>query len=156
MNPGLRHDWTRDEVLALLALPFNDLLFRAHSLHRLHHDPNAVQKSTLLSIKTGGCTEDCAYCPQSVHYDTGLNRQALMPLAEVVSAARLAKENGATRFCMGAAWRSPSDADLDQVIAMVGAVKTEGLEACATLGMLSSKQALRLKEAGLDYYNHNL
>lgn len=156
MPSDLRHDWTREQVLALMALPFNDLLFRAHSVHREHHDPNAVQKSTLLSIKTGGCTEDCAYCPQSVHFDTGLERQALLPLDEVKAAARQAKADGASRFCMGAAWRSPSDAELDEVIAMIGAVKAEGLEACATLGMLSGQQAARLRRAGLDYYNHNL
>ncbi|MGH8528537.1 MAG: biotin synthase BioB [Nevskiales bacterium] len=152
----LRHDWTLAEVQALFALPFSDLLYQAHSLHRTHHAPNTVQLSTLLSIKTGACPEDCAYCPQSVRYDTGLQAEPLMPLDEVVTAARAAKANGATRFCMGAAWRSPKDRDLEKVAAMVKEVKALGLETCVTLGMLKAQQAEKLAEAGLDYYNHNL
>lgn len=152
----LRHDWTHAEVEALFALPFNDLLFQAHTLHRAHFDPNAVQVSTLLSIKTGACPEDCAYCPQSARYDTGVEREALLPLAQVLDAARAAKAAGASRFCMGAAWRTPKDRDLDQVAAMVEGVKALGLETCVTLGMLRREQAQRLKDAGLDYYNHNL
>jgi biotin synthase len=153
---GLRHDWTQGEIEALFALPFNDLLHRAQLAHREHHDANAVQVSTLLSIKTGACPEDCAYCPQSARYDTGLKAEKLMPLEAVVAKARQAKEAGASRFCMGAAWRSPKDRDIAQVNAMVGAVKALGLETCATLGMLSREQAQSLKDAGLDYYNHNL
>ncbi len=152
----VRHDWTPAEVQALFELPFNDLLFRAHGVHRQHFDANAVQVSTLLSIKTGACPEDCAYCPQSARYDTGLQRERLMPLTEVLEAAQRAKEKGASRFCMGAAWRSPKDRDLDQVVEMVEAVKGLGMETCLTLGMLTAEQAGRLKEAGLDYYNHNL
>ncbi|HEX7026812.1 MAG TPA: biotin synthase BioB [Gammaproteobacteria bacterium] len=155
-HPATRHDWQLPEVTALFELPFNDLLFRAHSLHREHFDPNAVQISTLLSIKTGACPEDCAYCPQSARYDTGLERERLLPLSEVVDAARAAKTGGATRFCMGAAWRNPTDKNLDRVIEMVEAVRAEGMETCVTLGMLTSSQALRLRDAGLDYYNHNL
>jgi len=151
-----RHDWRSEEVQALFALPFNDLLFHAHSVHRAHFDPNEVQLSTLLSIKTGACPEDCAYCPQSVRYDTGLKAEPLMPLQAVKRAAEEAKANGATRFCMGAAWRSPKDRDLEQVEAMVREVKALGLETCVTLGMLKQQQAQRLAEAGLDYYNHNL
>jgi biotin synthase len=156
MTPTLRHDWSRDEVLALFDLPFNDLLFRAHSLHRQYHDANAVQVSTLLSIKTGACPEDCAYCPQSARFDTGLKVEKLMPLDAVVARARVAKESGASRFCMGAAWRSPRDKDLARVADMVREVKALGLETCATLGMLDAGQARTLKDAGLDYYNHNL
>jgi biotin synthase len=152
----LRHDWKREELLALFALPFNDLLERAHDVHRAHHDPNAVQVSTLLSVKTGGCPEDCAYCPQSARYDTGLKTQKLLPVAEVLAQAQAAQAAGATRFCMGAAWRSPKDKDVAQVAEMVSAVKALGLETCATLGMLSDTQAGTLKGAGLDYYNHNL
>ena len=152
----LRHDWTVAEAVTLFDLPFNDLLFQAHSVHRANFDPNAVQLSTLLSIKTGACPEDCAYCPQSVRYDTGLERERLLPLEEVLTAARRARSNGATRFCMGAAWRSPKDRDLDPVVEMVKGVKAIGLETCLTLGMLTNRQAQRLKEAGLDYYNHNL
>ncbi len=151
-----RHDWTVAEAVALFELPFNDLLFQAHGVHWANFDPNAVQLSTLLSIKTGACPEDCAYCPQSVRYDTGLEREHLLPLEEVLVAARRARSNGATRFCMGAAWRSPKDRDLDQVVEMVQGVKAIGLETCLTLGMLTDRQARRLKEAGLDYYNHNL
>ncbi|WP_366522394.1 biotin synthase BioB [Flagellatimonas centrodinii] len=152
----VRHDWTRDEVQALFDLPFNDLLFQAQTIHRAHFDPNTVQRSTLLSIKTGACPEDCAYCPQSVRYETGLKKDPLMEVQAVVDAARDAKANGATRFCMGAAWRSPKDRDLDKVEAMVREVKALGLETCVTLGMLKPAQAQRLAGAGLDYYNHNL
>jgi biotin synthase len=151
-----RHDWQRDEIAALFALAFNDLLYQAHSVHRAHHHPSTVQISTLLSIKTGACPEDCAYCPQSAHYDTQIERERLLPVDEVVAAARAAKRAGATRFCMGAAWRNPTDKNLDKVIEMVGAVRAQGLETCATLGMLSAGQASRLAAAGLDYYNHNL
>ncbi|MFA5941324.1 MAG: biotin synthase BioB [Sinimarinibacterium sp.] len=156
LSAAVRHDWTRDEVEALFRLPFNDLLFRAHAVHRQNFEPNRVQLSTLLSIKTGACPEDCAYCPQSVRYDTGLQKEALMEVAAVVDAAREARANGATRFCMGAAWRSPKDRDLDKVEAMVREVKSLGLETCVTLGMLKPEQAGRLADAGLDYYNHNL
>ncbi len=152
----VRHDWSKAEILALFALPFNDLLFQAQTVHRRHFDANEIQVSTLLSIKTGGCPEDCAYCPQSGRYDTGLERSGLMPVEEVVAAARAAKAKGATRFCMGAAWRAPRDRDVEQVARMVTAVKALGLETCMTLGMLTADQAQRLAEAGLDYYNHNL
>ncbi|MGH8135238.1 MAG: biotin synthase BioB [Steroidobacteraceae bacterium] len=152
----IRSDWTLPEVRELHALPFADLLFHAQSVHRRHFDPNEVQVSTLLSIKTGGCPEDCAYCPQSIRYDTGLEREALMDPGTVIERARVAKENGATRFCMGAAWRSPKDRDLETVADMVSGVHDLGLETCATLGMLTPAQARRLKIAGLDYYNHNL
>jgi biotin synthase len=151
-----RSDWSLEEVRALHALPFADLLHRAQSTHRRHFDPNAVQVSTLLSIKTGACPEDCAYCPQSIRYDTGLEREALMETADVLARARAARDAGATRFCMGAAWRNPKDRDLDKVVAMVEGVASLGLETCATLGMLTPPQAARLKAAGLDYYNHNL
>ena len=151
-----RHDWTRQEVEALFALPFNDLLFRAHSVHRQHFDPNAVQVSTLLSIKTGACPEDCAYCPQSTRYDTGLEPEQLMAVEQVLEQARAAKATGATRFCMGAAWRSPKKRDMPAVLAMVRGVKELGLESCMTLGMLTAEQTAELAEAGLDYYNHNL
>ena len=144
------------EVEALFALPFNDLLFKAHSTHRAHFDPNAVQVSTLLSIKTGGCSEDCGYCSQAARYHTGLESEDLMPLDAVLSAARTAQERGATRFCMGAAWRGPKEKDLQPVLDMVRAVKALGLETCATLGMLKAGQAEQLAAAGLDYYNHNL
>ena len=152
----LRHDWTRDEVAALFALPFNELLHRAHEVHRTHHDPNAVQVSTLLSIKTGGCPEDCAYCPQAARYSTGVKAEKLMSVEAVVARAQAAKQAGASRFCMGAAWRSPKDRDVVKVAEIVSAVKALGLETCATLGMLSDTQAQTLKHAGLDYYNHNL
>ncbi len=151
-----RHDWTLDQVQAILDLPFNDLLLRAQTVHRAHFDPNRVQVSTLLSIKTGACPEDCGYCSQSAHHDTGLERERLLPLEEVISAARAARDEGATRFCMGAAWRNPTDKSLDRVVAMVEAVHGLGLETCVTLGMLTGPQAKRLKLAGLDYYNHNL
>ena len=152
----IRNDWQRQEVLDLFALPFNDLLFRAHTLHRRYFPPNTVQLSTLLSIKTGACPEDCAYCPQSVRYDTAVKTEPLMEVDAVLDAARDAKANGATRFCMGAAWRSPKDRDLAKVETMVREVKALGLETCLTLGMLKQHQAQRLAEAGLDYYNHNL
>jgi biotin synthase len=148
--------WTRAAVEALFDLPFNDLLHRAQSVHRAHFDANAVQLSTLLSIKTGGCPEDCAYCPQSARYRTGVENEPLLPLEDVLAAARAAKENGATRFCMGAAWRGPKPKDLDEVAERVRAVKALGLETCATLGLLREGQAEQLKDAGLDYYNHNL
>ena len=148
--------WTVDEVAALFELPFNDLLFRAQQVHREHFDANAVQLSTLLSIKTGGCEEDCKYCPQSAHFDTGLKAEKLLPLDEVLAAARAAKANGATRFCMGAAWRSPKERHLEQIGEMISGVKALGLETCLTAGMLAEGQAEQLKDAGLDYYNHNL
>jgi biotin synthase len=154
--PPVRIDWSRDEVADLFALPFNDLLFTAQSTHRRHFDPNRVQISTLLSIKTGGCPEDCAYCSQSVRFNTAVEREELMPLEEVISAARQAKANGATRFCMGAAYRNPKPKQLAAITTMVAAVHDLGMETCATLGMLEPEQALQLKEAGLDYYNHNL
>jgi biotin synthase len=152
----VRSSWTLEEVRALHRLPFADLMHRAQCVHRSHFDPNEVQVSTLLSIKTGACPEDCAYCPQSIRYDTGLEREALMEPADVIERARAARDAGATRFCMGAAWRSPKDRDLDKVAAMIGGVAALGLETCATLGMLKPAQAQRLKSAGLDYYNHNL
>ena len=156
MTTTLRHDWSRDEILGLLDLPFADLLQQAHAVHRAHHDANAVQVSTLLSIKTGGCPEDCAYCPQAARYATGVKAEKLMPLDAVLAKAKQARAAGATRFCMGAAWRSPKDRDIPKVAEMIGAVKALGLETCATLGMLSDTQARALKGAGLDYYNHNL
>ena len=152
----IRHDWQLDEIEALFALPFNDLLFRAQQVHRQHFDPNEVQVSTLLSIKTGACPEDCGYCSQSAHHDTGLERERLLPIEEVVAAAKAAREKGATRFCMGAAWRNPTDRNLDRVIEMIQAVRALGMETCVTLGMLGAEQAVRLREVGLDYYNHNL
>ena len=152
----LRHDWTRAEVVALIALPFPELLFRAQTVHRAHFDPAEVQISTLLSIKTGGCPEDCGYCSQSVHHESGLRASKLMQVDAVLAEARAAKQGGASRFCMGAAWRSPKDHDLDAVCAMIEGVKGLGLETCVTLGMLSGPQAGRLRDAGLDYYNHNL
>jgi biotin synthase len=152
----VRTDWALEEVQALWALPFADLMFHAQRVHRTHFDPNAVQVSTLLSIKTGACPEDCAYCPQSVRYDTGVEREELMQLEEVLQKAQTAKANGATRFCMGAAYRSPKGKQLAAVARMIKGVRDLGLETCATLGMLTPEQALELKEAGLDYYNHNL
>ncbi|MDQ7011617.1 MAG: biotin synthase BioB [Mariprofundaceae bacterium] len=152
----MRHDWTVDEIEALFALPFNDLIFRAQQAHRAHFDANEVQLSTLLSIKTGGCPEDCKYCPQSVHYNTEVESELLMKKEEVLQAARLAKEKGASRFCMGAAWREPKGRAFEMVCDMVREVKNMGMETCATLGMLTEEQAVKLKEAGLDYYNHNL
>lgn len=153
---GLRHDWSLGEVRALFELPFNDLLFRAQAIHRENFDPNQVQMSMLLSVKTGGCPEDCAYCPQSASHATGLKAEKLMAVEKVIAEARRAKEAGATRYCMGAAWRSPKDHDLETVCAMVEGVKDLGMETCVTLGMLTGDQAGRLAEAGLDYYNHNL
>ena len=152
----VRSSWTLEEVRALHRLPFADLMHRAQTVHRRHFDPNEVQVSTLLSVKTGACPEDCAYCPQSIRYDTGLEREALMEPEAVVERARAARDAGATRFCMGAAWRSPKERDLEKVAAMVEGVASLGLETCATLGMLTPAQAKRLKDAGLDYYNHNL
>ena len=153
---AVRHDWTRAQVGELFALPFPDLIFRAQNVHRLHFDSCQVQISTLLSIKTGGCPEDCAYCPQSARYHTGVEAHRLMEVDTVLREARAAKSAGASRFCMGAAWREPKDRDLDKVCEMVAAVKALRLETCATLGMLTRAQADRLKAAGLDYYNHNL
>ncbi len=157
-NPetALRHDWTRAEVQALFDLPFKDLMFQAQGVHRQHFDPNAVQISTLLSIKTGGCPEDYKYCPQSVHHDTVLEPERLMDVEAVVEAAQRARAAGATRFCMGAAWRNPKGKNFERVLEMVSRVHDEGLETCATLGMLDAGQSRRLKDAGLDYYNHNL
>lgn len=155
-QPAPRNDWSRSEIAALFAMPFNDLLFKAQSIHRLNFDPNAVQVSTLLSIKTGACPEDCKYCPQSTRYDTGLEVEQLMEVEKVLAEARAAKAIGSTRFCMGAAWRSPKDRDMPAVVAMVEGVKALGLETCMTLGMLKPSQAAALSEAGLDYYNHNL
>jgi biotin synthase len=148
--------WRVADVVALYELPFNDLLFRAQQVHREHFDANTVQLSTLLSIKTGGCEEDCAYCPQSVHHDTGLKAEKLMDVEDVLAAAQVAKQNGATRFCMGAAWRNPKDRHLEPIKDMIRGVKAMGLETCVTLGMLETHQAQSLRDAGLDYYNHNL
>ena len=153
---NLRHDWTMPEITALFDLPFNDLLFQAHSLHRKNFDPNHVQVSTLLSIKTGACPEDCSYCSQSARNKAKIERERLLPLTEVLEKAQEAKDNGATRFCMGAAWRNPTDTNLDRVIDMISGVKSLGMETCVTLGMLSDEQTQQLKVAGLDYYNHNL
>lgn len=155
-DTALRHDWTVTEIEDLFARPFNDLLFQAQQIHRQHFDPNAVQVSTLLSIKTGACPEDCKYCPQSAHYHTGLDRERLMAVNKVLEEAKAAKEQGASRFCMGAAWRNPKARDMPYVIEMVKGVKELGLETCMTLGMLSEEQAKMLQQAGLDYYNHNL
>ena len=152
----IRTDWTVAEVAELFRLPLHELLYRAHSVHRAYFDPAEVQISTLMSIKTGGCPEDCGYCPQSVHFDTGLTPEALVPLAAVVDAARAARDRGATRFCMGAAYRNPRPGQLAKITAMVRAVHDLGLETCATLGMLTRDQAESLRDAGLDYYNHNL
>jgi biotin synthase len=152
----VRHDWTLPEVVALFTAPFADLVFHAQRAHRCHHEPNTVQMSTLLSIKTGACPEDCAYCPQSARYDTGIEREALMDLSTVREAAARARAAGATRFCMGAAYRSPKGKDLKLIVDMIRAVRALGLETCATLGMLSPAQAGELADAGLDFYNHNL
>ncbi len=151
-----RHDWSVEEIGDLFGLPFNDLLFQAQTIHRRHFDANQVQVSTLLSIKTGACPEDCGYCSQSAASDTTLEREKLLPLDEVISAAEAAKQSGSTRFCMGAAWRNPTDKNLDRVIEMIAAVQDLGMETCVTLGMLTQPQAQRLKQSGLDYYNHNL
>ena len=152
----IRNDWTKEEVITLLTQPFNDLIFEAQQTHREHFDPNLVQLSTLMNIKTGGCPEDCAYCPQSARYKTGVNSEKLLEVNDVLAQAKVAKDKGATRFCMGAAWRQPKQRDLEKVMAMVEAVKKTGMETCVTLGMLSEGQAKDLKSAGLDYYNHNL
>lgn len=151
-----RQDWSIDEVLELFSLPFNDLIFKAAEIHRQNHNPNQVQISTLLSIKTGSCPENCKYCPQSAHYDTGLQKEALMETSKILEAANAAKKAGASRFCMGAAWRSLHDRDVDNICDIVEAVKETGLETCMTLGMLTDSQSKKLKEAGLDYYNHNI
>ncbi|AKH70466.1 biotin synthase [Spongiibacter sp. IMCC21906] len=153
---AIRTDWTPEEVQALFEQPFNDLLFQAQTVHRANFDPNSVQVSTLLSIKTGACPEDCKYCPQSNRYDTGLEKEKLMEVEKVLAEAKAAKAQGSTRFCMGAAWRSPKKKDMPYVTAMVKGVKEMGLETCMTLGMLTDEQAAELSEAGLDYYNHNL
>jgi biotin synthase len=152
----LKHDWQLSEVEELFNLPFNDLLFKAHTIHRENFDPNAVQVSSLLNIKTGACPEDCTYCSQSSKYDTGLERESLMDVDEVLTQAKKAKEQGSSRFCMGAAWRNPTDKSLDKVIPMIKGVKELGMQACVTLGMLTPQQAQTLKDAGLDYYNHNI
>ena len=156
MTAAARHDWTTEEVEALFALPFQDLLFEAQRVHRAHQPANTVQMSTLLSVKTGACPEDCAYCPQSIRHDTGLERETLMAVADVAARAKAAREAGATRFCMGAAWRSPKKRDIEVMSAMIREVRSLGLESCATLGMLTLEQAKELREAGLDYYNHNI
>jgi len=156
MTQATRHDWTIEEIESLFAKPFNDLLFEAHSLHREFHAPNEVQISTLLSIKTGACPEDCGYCSQSSKHTTDLERERLLPVTEVIEKAKIARSNGSSRFCMGAAWRNPTDKNLEKVIEMITEVKSLGMETCVTLGMLSEQQSQRLKEAGLDYYNHNL
>lgn len=153
---GLRHDWTVEEVEALFAKPFMDLIFEAQQVHRATFDANRIQVSRLISIKTGSCPEDCSYCPQSAHYATGLEKEKLMAVEEVVEAARKAKEEGASRFCMGAAWRGPKGDDFDVAVAMIEGVKALGMQTCATFGLLDKFQANRLKEAGLDYYNHNI
>ncbi len=152
----IRHNWHLDEVLALYAMPFNDLIYQAQTVHRQHFDPNEVQVSSLLSIKTGACSEDCGYCPQSARYDTGLKAEPMMCVEDVIAAAQQAKAQGASRFCMGAAFRKPKDKDVEKVVEMVQGVKALGLETCVTLGMLTDEQTARLKEGGLDYYNHNL
>jgi biotin synthase len=152
----VRNNWSRDEVLALFEMPFNDLFFQAQTIHRQNFNPNEVQLSTLLSIKTGACPEDCKYCPQSARYDTGLEKEKLMQIEQVIEAAKAAKASGSSRFCMGAAWRSPHDRDIPAIEAMIKEVKSLGLETCMTLGMLTESQADTLSEAGLDYYNHNL
>jgi biotin synthase len=152
----IRHDWQLAEVLALYALPFNDLIYKAQTVHRQNFDPNEVQVSSLLSIKTGACSEDCGYCPQSARYDTGLKSEPMMSVDAVIEAAQQAKNQGASRFCMGAAWRRPKDKDVEKVVEMVQGVKALGMETCVTLGMLTDGQTTRLKDGGLDYYNHNL
>ncbi len=152
----VKNDWELDEIKALFELPFNDLLFKAHSIHRETFDPNKVQVSSLLNIKTGACPEDCSYCSQSSKYDTGLEREKLMEIDQVLHQAKKAKDKGASRFCMGAAWRNPTDKSLDKVIPMIQGVKAMGMETCVTLGMITPSQASTLKEAGLDYYNHNI
>ncbi len=155
-NTSIKNNWSKKEVVSLLSQPFNDLLFTAQQIHRENFNPNNVQLSTLMNIKTGGCPEDCAYCPQSAHYDTGVDAEKLLDLNDVLIQAKAAKDKGATRFCMGAAWRQPKQKDLEKVMTMVEAVKKTDMETCVTLGMLSRDQAKDLKSAGLDYYNHNL
>ncbi len=155
-DDDVRHDWTVEEVEALLAQPFMDLMFQAQTVHRANFDPNRIQVSRLLSIKTGGCPEDCSYCPQSAHYATGLEKEKLLAVEEVIEAARAAKESGASRFCMGAAWRGPKGDDFQVALAMIEGVKALGLQTCASFGLLDREQARQLKDAGLDYYNHNL
>ncbi|MBX9895130.1 MAG: biotin synthase BioB [Nitrosomonas sp.] len=155
-NSGRMLRWSIGEILALLDMPFNDLLYRAQTVHRQHHDPNGVQLSTLISVKTGGCPEDCGYCPQAARYHTGVENQAMLSVDEVVTAASAAKAKGASRFCMGAAWRGPKQRDIEKMTEMIRAVKSLGMETCATLGLLKPGQAQQLGEAGLDYYNHNL
>ena len=155
-HAAIRHDWRVEEIVELLQLPFSDLLFRAQQVHREHFDPNTVQVSQLLSIKTGACPEDCKYCPQSTRYDTDLEQQKLLEVEQVLQEARAAKSSGATRFCMGAAWRSPKQRDMPYLLKMLEGVKSLGLESCMTLGMLTEEQAQQLAGAGLDYYNHNL
>ncbi len=156
-NPEtIRHNWHLDEVLALFAMPFSDLMYKAQTVHRRYFDPNEVQVSSLLSIKTGACSEDCGYCPQSARYDTGLKAEKLMCVDDVIDAAQQAKAQGASRFCMGAAWRQPKDKDVEKVVEMVQGVKALGMETCVTLGMLTDEQTVMLKDGGLDYYNHNL
>ena len=156
LDQNIQQDWQVEEVLKLFSMPFNDLIFKASMLHRQFHNPNEVQISTLLSIKTGACPENCKYCPQSAHYDTGLEKQALMPIDKILESAENAKKAGASRFCMGAAWRSLHDRDVEKICEIVEAVKETGLETCMTLGMLTDSQSKKLKEAGLDYYNHNI
>ncbi len=153
---GTKHDWQVEEVEKLFAMPFNDLIFKAAEIHRQNHDPNKVQISTLLSIKTGSCPENCKYCPQSAHYNTGLEKEGLMEIDKILDAAKKAKETGASRFCMGAAWRSLHDRDVEKICDIVNQVKDTGLETCMTLGMLTKSQSDKLKESGLDYYNHNI
>ncbi len=153
---AIRHDWSLDEVWALMRLPFSDLVYQAQTIHRRHFDPNEVQISTLVSVKTGGCPEDCAYCPQSLRYETGVGREEMMERSEVLERARAARASGATRFCMGAAWRSPKPRQVEQFAGLIREVSDLGLETCATLGMLTADQARQLRDAGLDYYNHNL
>ncbi|MBX9760780.1 MAG: biotin synthase BioB [Beijerinckiaceae bacterium] len=155
-QPEIRHDWVREEAQALYDLPFNDLLFRAHLVHRATFEPNTIQRSQLLSIKTGGCPEDCGYCSQSAHHKTGLKAAKLVEVGRVVAEAKKARDAGATRYCMGAAWRSPKERDMDAIVAMVEGVKALGMETCMTLGMLTPQDTTRLKNAGLDYYNHNI
>jgi len=156
MHTAIRHDWHTEEVEALFALPFQELIFQAQSVHREYQTPNTIQMSTLLSVKTGACPEDCAYCPQSIRYDTGLNNEALMAVEDVRARAQTARDAGATRFCMGAAWRSPKKRDMEVMVAMISEVRMLGMETCATLGMLTRAQAQQLRAAGLDYYNHNI
>lgn len=158
-QPGTSHQntvWNVTSIVGLFELPFMDLLFQAQQIHRAHHKPNEIQLSSLLSIKTGGCAEDCSYCPQSARYNTEVKAEKLMPLEEVVNAAKSARDNGAQRFCMGAAWRNPKPHQLDEIAKMITAVKELGMETCVTLGMLQEGQAEQLRDAGLDYYNHNL